>query len=110
MMRAAGNKSGGGRLTRLHAFAERAINAERAGALEFASPFNAIIRMDLVMTYPKIARPCRARKWHAEHSQRKNSKHNLNDSPCIVCECLSYAVPSILTAEPRAIPHAQSQT
>ena len=102
--------SGGGTQWSLQHQCFWSTNAERTGEFDIASPFTAIIRMDLVMTYPKIARPCRARKWHAEHSQRKNSKHNLNDSPCIVCECLSYAVPSILTAEPRAIPHAQSQT
>ena len=89
MMHAGEGISACGMSGSLRMFPKRAINAEGTGEFQPASPFNAIIRMDLVMTYPKIARPCRARKWHAEHSQRKNSKHNLNDSPLLVCEVRS---------------------
>lgn len=92
MMHAGEGISACGTSGSLRAFAVWGTNAERTGEFDIASPFTAIIRMDLVMTYPKIARPCRARKWHAEHSQRKKSKHNLNDmnnSPRFVCEVRS---------------------
>ena len=110
MMRAAGNNSGVGRLTHLHAFAERAIKAEGTGALEFASPFMRIKpRANLDMPDAKIAQPRRARKWCTDYSAHKNSFHNLSDIQRRICMrsplCLA---PSSLTAEPRAISHAQS--
>jgi hypothetical protein len=64
---------------RLRVFSEWPINDEGTGEFERASPLNAIIRTELVMTCPKIARPRRARKWYTAYSQRKNSFYNLND-------------------------------
>jgi hypothetical protein len=67
MMVAAGNKSGGGRLTRLHAFAEWRTNARRTGELEVASPPRWFTtRVDLAMPRNTIARPRGQRKTYTK--------------------------------------------
>jgi hypothetical protein len=108
-MRARGNKSGGGRLTRLHAFAVWPINAEGTG-VDRTSPIQSTIsRCRLNMTNAMIAPLRAARKWCSDYSLHKNSIHNLNDSQRRLCvrPRLCLATYSI-TAESRAISHAQS--
>jgi hypothetical protein len=110
-MRALGAaNSGVGASERLRLRVFWGTNAERTGEFDRAGPFNAIIRMDLVMTYPKIAQPRCARKWYTAYSQRKNSFYNLNDRSRLGFERpWLYVVPLGFIAAPRAIPHAQSK-
>ena len=109
MMHAGEGISACGTQWSLQAFTKWPINAEPAGVVEGASRVRwSTTRSDLAMPKAKIAPLPGARKWYTAYSQRKNSLYNLNDSPRVVCERLSYAVPSSLAAEPRAIPHAQS--
>ena len=87
MMVAAGNKSGVGRLTHLHAFVERAINDKPASVVMGASRSELTIsRYELNMTRSKIARQSRARKWHTEYSPHKIPVNIHNAKRRLACE------------------------